>query len=407
MWIRIVLLPIRSKFLSTTNALAAGHTPSPSGTSSPIQIAPSAAGPSGIPPGKAAQLLSNLNPHKSEKDTSTKDASSTAPTSLAPPESAAMAPSTSSPGIASGTPAVTVQAAPGVQSRAGSSLGLNGATLNGIGGGTWGTAGTTSGATLGVGRDPRGKARSRDYLKQCVCFRSSRHRFHSETSFADFHPAFDLIWSRCLQEITYLTSTTTLNPLSATSYGAPSVARPRKTLPDQVPGTTSSSIPPPPGVFNLTSIPQSGLNVSAPAPPPPTAAPPALAGAFELPPSVSDYNTASQSKPPPASRPQQQHPITQFPSDPASVFVPLKRTVSQPGVSSERDLPKLNEKTEEMLKEETSETVEEDPFEPSVEEKKAQEVEEKKEEEEKSVERESTTEVRAFGLSSSRQETEV
>lgn len=134
----------RSKFLSTTNALNSlpGHTPSPSGTSSPVQIPGPL--PTGIAPAKAAFL----------KDGSSESSPAVAATST----------STSAPPI-------TISAATpmpgGMQSRAQSSLSVNG------GAGTWGT--TASGVGMGISgagaRDPRGKARSRDYLKQCVVLR--------------------------------------------------------------------------------------------------------------------------------------------------------------------------------------------------------------------------------------------
>lgn len=105
-----------------------------------------------------------------------------------------------------------------------------------------------------------------------------------------------------MQEITYLTSTTTLNPLSATSFAAPNLPRPRKTLPDQLP---TSILPRPPAP---TDVPAPSL---------------AAATSFELPPP---------------------HPITNFPSDPASAFVPLKRQISQPGTPSHRLVPPEPEK---------------------------------------------------------------
>ncbi|KAL8279921.1 hypothetical protein RQP46_007771 [Phenoliferia psychrophenolica] len=235
----------RSKFLSTTNALAsasaAGATPSASGTSSPVQTASAPA----------------------------------ATTKLNVPTSADMAPSTSSPGITvSSTPGqAQPTAAAGsahVQqgSRASSSLGING---TGSGTGTWG-------ASAAAGRDPRGRARSRDYLKQC------------------------------LQEITYLTSSTTLNPLAPTSHSAPNIPRPRKTLPDLPPPTSQSNSHPPssqPGLITLPS-PLPPLHLESP-----SHAPPPLI-------SQSQGQSASASA------------LTNFPSDPASAFVPLKRQISQP-----------------------------------------------------------------------------
>ena len=113
-----------------------GHTPSPSGTSSPVQIPGPL--PAGIAPAKVAQLKEG--------------------------ESSPMATTTSTLGVA---PPITISAAtpmPGTQSRAQSSLSVNGGT------GTWGTTGGGVGMGIsGAGaRDPRGKARSRDYLKQYV-----------------------------------------------------------------------------------------------------------------------------------------------------------------------------------------------------------------------------------------------
>lgn len=138
---------------------------------------------------------------------------------------------------------------------------------------------------------------------------------------------------RCLQEITYLTSATTLNPLSATSYSAPNVPRPRKVLPDHVPA------PGAPGVFNVSFPPRADASssTSAGAPPAPAPAPPlpTSSAAFELPPQQT-AGAAPIAQPqftPAAPAPQQPaHPITKFPSDPASTYVPLKRTISQPGV---------------------------------------------------------------------------
>lgn len=138
---------------------------------------------------------------------------------------------------------------------------------------------------------------------------------------------------RCLQEITYLTSATTLNPLSATSYSAPNVPRPRKVLPDHIPA------PGAPGVFNVSFPPRSDApsSTSAGAPPAPAPAPPLpiSSAAFELPPqqTAAPAPIAQPQFTPAAPTPQQPaHPITKFPSDPASAYVPLKRTISQPGV---------------------------------------------------------------------------
>lgn len=220
-----------------------------------------------------------------------------------------MTASISTPGIAApsatGAPSVTVHPAHGsaVPSRPLSQLGLNGTTLGGAGSaGTWGGLG--SGATLGGGgRDPRGKARSRDYLKQC------------------------------LQEITYLTSATTLNPLGPTSYGAPGVARPRKVLPENVPPPASAADGAKGGLPGLISLPGGlgGLTAGTEGPaaaatgggssagpvvtPAPASAPVATAAAPPQAKQLADFKAASSG---PA-------------GDAASAFVPLKRTISQPG----------------------------------------------------------------------------
>lgn len=135
---------------------------------------------------------------------------------------------------------------------------------------------------------------------------------------------------RCLQEITYLTSATTLNPLAAASYSAPHVPRPRKALPDHVP--TGG-----PGVFNI-SLPPRTSTTDAPAGHAPAASLPS-GGAFELPP---QHHSAPpppsiSSGPPVVSLPSSTMPagaeaITKYPSDAPSAYVPLKRTISQPGV---------------------------------------------------------------------------
>ncbi|KAM0787281.1 hypothetical protein ACM66B_006514 [Microbotryomycetes sp. NB124-2] len=272
----------RSKFLSTKDALSsqATHSPSPSGTSSPVPLGPAAvAAASGVAPAKAAHILSTLHP-PSSKDGKDGTGTLVPPAATTAGESATMAASTSTSGA-----------------HAPAKPGANGPVVNG----TWPNAAATTTATGGLlssARDPRGKARSRDYLKQC------------------------------LQEITYLTSATTLNPLSASSQAAPNVQRPRKVLPDHVPATG-------PGVINLpnrsastaelgsssiASMDSAGsTNVSAPAkstPAPVVSAPSTNASMSQAPSSTS---ASAQS-------------ITKYPSDPASAFVPLKRTISQPGV---------------------------------------------------------------------------
>ncbi|KAK4048949.1 1,2-dihydroxy-3-keto-5-methylthiopentene dioxygenase [Microbotryomycetes sp. JL201] len=258
----------RSKFLSTKDALSSGatHSPSPSGTSSPVPLGPAAvAAASGVAPAKAAHILSTLQATKDGKD-----GTAVPPTTSAPAESASMAASTST----SGT-----QRHPAAKPTA------NGPAVNG----TWASM-APSGGLLSGARDPRGKARSRDYLKQC------------------------------LQEITYLTSATTLNPLSASSQAAPTVQRPRKVLPDHVPSTG-------PGVINLPSRSASTAesasssvstdSSSSAGPPKPTAA-----TAVPIPTSASQSTSTLASA----------QSITKYPSDPASAYVPLKRTISQPGL---------------------------------------------------------------------------
>ncbi|GAA5935335.1 uncharacterized protein JCM15063_001002 [Sporobolomyces koalae] len=213
----------RSKFLSTTNALASNASPSASGTASPIpggsvSIAPGTPSLNGPVPNAASIKL----PSEKDKDL----ISAIAPAKLASLQketadvkSAAMAPSTSSPGVVANATAPTQNAQPSTS---------NPAATNGVTAGT-GTWGLTMGGTLG-GRDPRGKARSRDYLKQC------------------------------LQEITYLTSSTTLNPLSTTSYAAPQIPRPRKTLPDHVP---PPSVPQPPTTTATSNAPEPAPSTAA------------------------------------------------------------------------------------------------------------------------------------------------
>ncbi|GAA5989637.1 hypothetical protein JCM11641_002909 [Rhodosporidiobolus odoratus] len=331
----------RSKFLSTTNALGTTNAlPSAagSGAASPIPgILTSSSGNnnnnkeatlglSGIPPAKLAAL---------QKDTAAAAPSpspgtpSEAPPS-AQPKSAAMAPSTSSPGQPAPAPAAA--AAPSAPSKTDTLNLPGGLGLNGYQTGTW--SGTLGAAAAAAGlRDPRGKARSREYLKQC------------------------------LQEITYLTSSATLNPLSTHSYAAPSVPRPRKNLPD--------GVPPPPGATGGSSIP-GVLNLAPPPPPPATSTVPAgSAQTGELQPFAGQAEESSLAPPPPSSsssslptlpllvepdsesesashhphsqmvaeehdqdadeKNKRQDLLTSFPSDPPSAFVPLKRTISQPG----------------------------------------------------------------------------
>lgn len=96
----------------------------------------------------------------------------------------------------------------------------------GIGIAGFGAGGITSGGVAGwnpaLGRDPRGRARSRDYLKQCVICSGAQERIvvSNESANGSRH--------RCLQEISYLTSTTTLNPLPETSSNG--ISRPRKVM---------------------------------------------------------------------------------------------------------------------------------------------------------------------------------
>ncbi|GAA5833434.1 hypothetical protein JCM11251_003494 [Rhodosporidiobolus azoricus] len=289
----------RSKFLSTTNALASGASLAPSGTASPVPGVPSAAsgkdatlaatgGTSAIPPAKLAALQTEAGGGiPSAPGTPGEGPTSTKVGSLP------MQSSTSSPG----------QAAAPLPKTEGGNAGKS--ETNGFQTGTWGgTMGGVGGVGSLGGRDPRGKARSREYLKQC------------------------------LQEITYLTSSTTLNPLSAHSYAAPSVPRPRKSLPDHVPP------PGAPGVINLPA----GSAQTGEVPPlaematAPSTAPTAPS---TLPPPASSAGTAlpleSSITPPPPSILQQQQQtkqaslLTSFPSDPPSAFVPLKRQISQPG----------------------------------------------------------------------------
>ncbi|SCV67161.1 BQ2448_5807 [Microbotryum intermedium] len=261
----------RSKFLSSTNAAPGASTPSnASGTASPVP----GSVPGGLSAAKAAHQLSNLNPASAPKD---KGEPSAGAKEGSTPESAPMASSTSSAGpanavTASASGATTTAAAP----RA-ANAGTNGVAPAGAAGtGNWGTTGLGAAA-----RDPRGKARSRDYLKQC------------------------------LQEIHYLTSATTMNPLSSTSFAAPSVPRPRKTLPEHVP-------PSGPGVYSI-SLPPSASTAAVP--PSSSLAAASNAPTIEATTQLRPTHVASLAP----------HPVTQFPSDPPSAFVPLKRTISQPG----------------------------------------------------------------------------
>ncbi|GJN94572.1 hypothetical protein Rhopal_007655-T1 [Rhodotorula paludigena] len=275
----------RSKFLSTTNALA-GSSPSVSGTASPVPgAAPtlpkdtSILAHGGIPPGKLAAL------HKEAGGASTAPAAPSTPAPAEPPKSAPMTASTSSPGQAAGlTPAAAAAAAP----------------VNGFSSGTWSSAAPGSaaaGAATASGRDPRGKARSREYLKQC------------------------------LQEITYLTSSATLNPLAAHSYAAPSVPRPRKVLPDQVPPASG------PGVINLGGAggAPAGSAQTGEVPPLAGADPSAASAAPAAPSSVLPPVPASSAAAPPTDTASKPDLLSSFPSDPPSAFVPLRRQISQPG----------------------------------------------------------------------------
>uniref|UniRef100_A0A0K3CC80 FGENESH: predicted gene_4.145 protein n=1 Tax=Rhodotorula toruloides TaxID=5286 RepID=A0A0K3CC80_RHOTO len=293
----------RSKFLSTTNALA-GSSPSVSGTASPIPGAtplPKEAtlGASAIPPSKLAAL-------QKEGGASSAPTPGT-PTSEAP-KSAPMAASTSSPGRASDA----------ARLRSDSASTGTGPTVNGFQTGTWsGAAAAATASTAGGLRDPRGKARSREYLKQC------------------------------LQEITYLTSSATLNPLAAHSYAAPSVPRPRKVLPDHVPTAG-------PGVLNLAG--------GAPSSLPPAATGPTNLAPTELepfantaiPPSTAPSIPSTLPPPPPALPPlapdaPKQDLLTSFPSDPPSAFVPLRRQISQPGQPGRgRDAPATTKEHDEL-----------------------------------------------------------
>lgn len=166
--------------MSSTLAGGATHSPSPSGTSSPVPLGPAKlAAASGVSPAKAAELLSagklqsktakdaaSTSKEKEVKDEKDKDnAAESAATTSAAPESAPMSTATSTAGQSSAAVAPVPAPLPSVApaTRAGSSLGINGAWTSG--GGTFG-GGERGVGLLGAGRDPRGKARSRDYLKQ-------------------------------------------------------------------------------------------------------------------------------------------------------------------------------------------------------------------------------------------------
>ncbi|GAA5847538.1 hypothetical protein JCM9279_005285 [Rhodotorula babjevae] len=291
----------RSKFLSTTNAL--GGTPSVSGTASPVPGGTPALGKDplatvgGIPPHKLAAL---------QKDAPASSASAPVSPGGEQLKSAPMAASSSTPGPSASVPAPsTSTSTSSVPAHArGDSLSVPAPAPNGQHNtGTWSSAASAAAATAGA-RDPRGKARSREYLKQC------------------------------LQEITYLTSSATLNPLAAHSYAAPSVPRPRKVLPEQVPPASA------PGVINLAQ-------------PPATAAAAGSAQTGEVPPLAAggESSSASSAPTPSKSAPAVVTPapaaestsstgnkaaphhdlLTSFPSDPPSAFVPLRRQISQPG----------------------------------------------------------------------------
>ncbi|BGP21109.1 hypothetical protein JCM10213_008978 [Rhodosporidiobolus nylandii] len=277
----------RSKFLSTTNALptgAAGGTPAMSGTSSPIP---------GLPSGKDATLASAIPPAKLAALQKDAPATPGSPVGQAKEEKAAAEKKPEGEAAKDGAGAEKKPETPERKDKT-DTLAAPAAIGNGFNTGTW--SGTMSGMTMGAlgSRDPRGKARSREYLKQC------------------------------LQEITYLTSSTTLNPLSAHSYAAPSVARPRKVLPDHVPQAGA-------GVLNLS--------------PPASSAPAGISQTGELAP-LAGASVAAEEKPTVAAAPvapqmekessQQKALLTSFPSDPPSAFVPLKRTISQPGQASAR-----------------------------------------------------------------------
>lgn len=210
----------RSKFLTSTGgggpgaatgsaaapSSGAAASPAVSGTSSPVPAAVPTLAPHPAPP-------SAKSPNMQQQEGSSASAAE-------PPKSIPMSSSTSSPGQAAGS------SAPGQPSQLSAAHGrtesVPGGAANGFASGTWastgaGAAGSIAASSAAAGglRDPRGKARSREYLKQC------------------------------LQEITYLTSSATLNPLATHSYAAPGVPRPRKVLPEQIPVSSA------PGVLNL------------------------------------------------------------------------------------------------------------------------------------------------------------
>lgn len=322
----------RSKFLSTTNALASNSSPSPSGTASPIPGGAISLGPGTpnlslgpgavtdkikLPSEKDKDLLSAINPAKlAALQKETAPSASTTTNSVGEVKSAAMAPSTSSPGVPAGLSQPESQPHP--------SLNFQPSVATSTG--TWGL---TMGGTLS-GRDPRGKARSRDYLKQC------------------------------LQEITYLTSATTLNPLSNTSYAAPQIPRPRKVLPDYVPAPAASQPPASstsleaqplastsavvsnkvPGVLNLTGIlpPKPAPTPSAPTA---SAATPNLAAdASATPPSYGNVPSSSlpesiplaTSNGLPASSVLATAPAGDSSTSISSAFVPLERSTAESSV---------------------------------------------------------------------------
>ncbi|KAM0751521.1 WD40 repeat-like protein [Meredithblackwellia eburnea MCA 4105] len=225
--------------------------PSPSGTSSPIHIPPTSTSASAsntiAPNSKLAPPDSSSNPA----------ISIAAPAPINPASTQSHSSILPNPALNSAAAATQPPT-----SRASSSLGINGTTSS------WAAAGGPPGA-----RDPRGRARSRDYLKQC------------------------------LQEITYLTSQTTLNPLAPASNAAPNINRPRKVLPDLPPPSSSAhpSLPNQPGLINLPGPISSNTSSSV------------------------DHSQGAQGGSSAAAAA-----ITNFPSDPASAFVPLRRQVSQP-----------------------------------------------------------------------------
>lgn len=138
--------------------------------------------------------------------------------------------------------------------------------------------------------------------------------FNSSTQ-TDFICHFNL---RCLQEITYLTSTTTLNPLSPTFFVAPNLPRPRKVLPDHIPSAGGNVG----GLIDLNG------------PLRPESAPPvATTSTLPTAPSLSHYPLLL-----PAA-------VTNYPSDPASTFIPLKRQASQQGraIGNSNDVYSRNE----------------------------------------------------------------